>query len=116
MRLLLAALALLASCGPGLTLQTKTFELPGDSAPYVFTGVVIYQQYDSWPFFQVEGDPNRYSRILRRRVKVELVIRGGPMAESVDLFEIAWVGILTGMPDWTEAGNRYLFFAKVENG
>lgn len=116
MRPLLAVLPLLVSCGPGLTLQTEPFELPGDNATHVFTGAVQYQQYDSWPFFEIEGDTNRNWKILRRRVKVELVIRGEPMAHAVDLYEISWTGGMSGEWDWTEVGLRYLFFAKVENG
>ncbi len=116
MRPLLAVLPLLVSCGPGLTLQTEPFELPGNNATHVFTGVVQYQQYDSWPLFRVEGDERQLWKILRRRIRVELVIRGGRMADTVDLYEISWTGGLVGEWDWTEEGARYLFFAKVENG
>ena len=117
MRLALLVLCvLLSSCGPGLTLQEPGGKFAGDVATHIFTGVIQYQQLDSWPFFRVPGDDTGYWRIFRRRVRVELVVRGGPMADVVDLFEIAWIGGASG--DWnaTQVGERAVFLAKMESG
>jgi len=43
-------------------------------ASLVFIGVIEGHHFDSYPFFRVAGDDQRYWKIRRRRVRVETVL------------------------------------------
>jgi hypothetical protein len=85
-------------------------------------GGIEKQDFESWPFFSVPGFPGmdlkerRYWRVLRRRVRVEIVVKGSEPRKLIDVYEIFWTGGATG--DWnsTQEKERDLFLVRVENG
>ncbi len=92
-----------------------------DRADLVFIGVIESQHFDFWPFFRfnLAGEnpaTAKYWKVLRRRVRVEMVIRGMESRKLIDVYEIFWTGGTTG--DWnsTRDGERDLFLVRVENG
>lgn len=87
----------------------------------VFVGVIERHHFDSWPFFRVPGSETspsegKYWKILRRKVRVEMVIRGVEPRDWIDVYEIFWTGGTTG--DWnsTTDGQRALFLVRKEDG
>ena len=88
-------------------------------ASVVLVGVIEEQKLERWPWFRVSlprdvgGD---YWRILRRRVRVETVLRGSETRKSIDVYEVHWTGGTSG--DWnsTRDGERYLFLLREERG
>ena len=97
---------LLSGCGPRLEFNSSPDMTPADMlkrASLIFVGVIEKHQFDSWPFFrlntpQVDSDASRYWKILRRRVRVELLVYGTERQPKVDVYEIFWRGGATG--DW----------------
>ena len=91
-------------------------------ATHAFIGVIEDQQFQYSPFLRVPGFPDmdrkeqRYWRVLRRRVHVELLLKGSEPRKEVDVFEIFWTGGASG--DWnsTQNNERNLFLVRVENG
>jgi hypothetical protein len=113
------AFVFVAGCGPGLEFNTSQNMTPNEMlarSSHVFVGVLERQQLDSWPFFRVPGDTTGYWKILRRRVRVEGVLKGTETRRRVDIFEIFWTGGATGDWNYTPDGQRYLFLVQLENG
>ena len=128
--LLAGASILLGGCGPRLTFngsQSMTPDQMLDRASHVFVGVIQEQKLESISLFDRPagfhrpaglGDPQNDHRwkILRRRVSIEMVLRGVEPRKAVDVYEIPWSGAAMG--DWnsTQNGERDLFLVNVENG
>lgn len=53
--------------------------------------------------------------MLRRRIRVEAVLKGHEPGTQVDLYEAYWFGAATGDWNLTRTGARYLFLARMEN-
>lgn len=109
----------MTGCGPGLEFNTSQDMTPGEMlerSSHVFVGVLERQQFDSWPFFRVPGDTDGYWKVLRRRVRIDGVLRGVEPRRLVDVFEISWTGGTTGDWNYTDENRRYLFLVRVENG
>jgi hypothetical protein len=125
MRLALGLAALLlCGCGPGLVFNASQ-EMSHDEmlrrASLVFVGVIKSHHVDSWPFFwltmrQHQPDRPDYWKVLRRRVRVELVLRGAESRRGIDVYEIHWTGGTSGNWNSTQDGERALFLVRVENG
>jgi hypothetical protein len=118
------ALLLLSGCGPGLVFNPSP-RMSSDEmlarASHVFVGVIEKQQFDSWPFFHVSApgenpDNLKHWKVLRRRVRIEMVLRGSEPRRLVDVYEIAWTGGTTGDWNYTKPGERNLFLLRVEGG
>ncbi len=109
----------LTGCDYGLVFN-NTPEMTPDQmlgrASLVFIGVVETHHFDNYPYLTQPTADGPYWRILRRRVRVEAVLRGTEPRKWVDVFEIFWRGGATG--DWnaTQDGDRYLFLVRVEDG
>lgn len=87
-----------------------------DRSTHVFLGVVEREQIEFRPFFRVPGDDSRYWKVLRRRVRVEAVLKGHEPRSPVDIYEIVCTGGVTGDWNWTAEGSRYLFLVHTESG
>ena len=90
-------------------------------ADLVFIGVIEAHHLDSYPFFRppkssVIGADEEWWRPLRRRVRVETVLRGTYSKKVIDVYEIFWLGGATGNWNFTRDGDRYLFMVRRENG
>src|ERR1035438_792626 len=92
-----------------------------ERASHIFVGVIQKQSFDSWPFFRLNipgDDPStaKYWKILRRKVRIEMMLRGAESRSVVDVYEIFWTGGTSG--DWnsTQDGDRALFLVRIENG
>jgi hypothetical protein len=85
-------------------------------ASHIFIGVIESQEFEHWLFLRVPGDNSGYWKVLRRRVRVENVLRGTEPRKTIDIYEIFWTGGTSG--DWnsTQDDRRYLFLVRVENG
>lgn len=89
-------------------------------ASHVVIGVIESHKLESWPFFRasVPSDVGKakYWKILRRRVRVEAVLRGSESRKLIDVYEVFWTGATTG--DWnaTHDGERAVFPLRIEDG
>ena len=124
-RLVLACLSLLlCGCGPRLTYSGYRQMTPDEMlarSSLVFVGV-IESHHSNWhPFRQVllpVDAPARGNswRIVRRRVQIELVLRGSEPRKAIDVYEVFANGGLSGDSNSTEEGQRALFLVEVEDG
>jgi hypothetical protein len=117
--LLLLSALLLTGCGPGLVFnnsQEMTREQMLARADHIFIGVIEKQEFENWLSLRVPGDSSSYWKVLRRRVRLETVLRGVEPRKTIDIYEIFWTGGASG--DWnsTQDDHRYLFLVRVENG
>jgi hypothetical protein len=88
----------------------------------VFIGVIEEQKFAPeilfhWVPLPGERAANADSwRVLRRRVRIETVLRGVESRKTIDVYEIFGIGPASG--DWnsTEEGERDLFLVRLENG
>jgi hypothetical protein len=92
-----------------------------DRASLVFVGVIQEQLYERWPSFrlvlpQANSQDRQYWRVLRRKVRVETVLRGTEPHDIIDLYEVFWVGGASGSWNGTEVGDRDLFLLNKERG
>ncbi len=85
-------------------------------ATHAFVGVIEQQEVLKWSHPYVPGDRTGYWKLLRRRIRVENVLRGRESRDRVDIYEIFWTGGATG--DWnaTETGKRYVFLVRTDGG
>jgi uncharacterized protein YceK len=111
----------LSGCGHVFVLsQTQSRDEMLSRASLVMVGVIESHHWESWPFFRVslpsDAREGKYWRVLRRRVRVETVLRGSESRKSIDVYEIFWTGGATG--DWnaTQDGERDVFLLRVEGG
>jgi hypothetical protein len=83
---------------------------------HVFVGVIEKQEFPNRFLFRVSGeDPGKW-RVLRRRVRVETVLRGEESRPVIDVYEVFSTLGVSG--DWnsTQDNRRYLFPVRLENG
>ena len=79
-------------------------------ATHIFIGVIERQDFESWPFLSVPGFPGmdskerRYWRVLRRKVRVEIIVKGIEPRKLIDVYEIFWTGGATG--DWNSTQDK----------
>lgn len=120
--LLILATVLLTGCDYGFTFHPEemTVDQMLQRADLVFIGVIQEHHIDSWPFFRApggrpEGHPEWWLP-LRRRVRVETLLKGSYPGPTIDVYEIFWRGGTTG--DWnsTHDDERDLFMVRRENG
>jgi len=100
-------------------------------ASHVLIGVIENHEFASWPLFRVSlsgeysgvypdaerhAGEARYWKVLRRRVRVEAVLRGIERRKIIDVYEVFWTGGATG--DWnsTHDGERAVFLLRIEHG
>jgi hypothetical protein len=120
---LILATVLLTGCNYGFTfhLEEMTPDQMLRRADLVFIGVIQEHHFDSWPFFRVAGgSPDGHPewwRPLRRRVRVETLLRGSNPGQVIDIYEMFGFGGGTS-GDWnsTRDNERYLFMVRGENG
>jgi hypothetical protein len=117
--ILICAVFVLTGCGPGLVFnnsQGMTSEQMLQRADHVFIGVVEDQQLQAWPFLRVPGDGEHNWAIARRRVRIEMLLRGVEPRKSVDVYEFYWTNATSG--DWNaiQGHARCLFMVRTENG
>ena len=73
-----------------------------ERATHVLVGVIEKHDIERWPFLSVPGFPGmdpreqRYWRVMRRRVHVELVVKGVEPRRLIDVYEIFWTGATNG--------------------
>jgi hypothetical protein len=124
MRRLFLGTLLLFTTGCGTMLHFDKSEMTPDQmlarATHIFVGVIEKQEIVSaWPILRIDGAPTDARplwKILRRRVRVEMVLRGSEPRTQIDIYEIFWTGGTTG--DWnnTHNGERDLFMVRKEGG
>jgi hypothetical protein len=85
-------------------------------ADHVFIGVIEKQAYELWPFLRIPGANSSNWRVWRRRVRVEIVLRGSEPQKLIDVYEYSSTLGLSGDLNLTEDGERDLFMVRVENG
>jgi hypothetical protein len=116
--ILIFAIFLLTGCAPGLVFNIS--EMTPDQmlqrADHVFIGVIVDQQLQAWPFFRVPGQKPGDWAVLRRRVRLENVLRGSESRKEIDIYEIFWTDGTTGDWNHTDDGERDLFLVRTENG
>jgi hypothetical protein len=117
--LLISAALLLTGCGPGLVFnnsQEMSRDQMLDRASHIFIGVIEHHEFENWLFLRVPGDHSGFWKVLRRRVRVENVLRGVEPRKTIDIYEIFWTDGASG--DWnaTQDDQRYLFLTRTENG
>lgn len=86
----------------------------------VFVGVIQDQQFDWWPAFQgtmqfANPEEAKHWQVLRRRVRVETVLKGSEPRPALDIFEIFSVGAADGDWNLTDVGERHLFLVRRES-
>jgi hypothetical protein len=115
--ILIFAVLMLSGCGPGLVFDNSymTPDQMLQRADHIFIGVIVDQQLQAWPFFRVPGQKPGDWAILRRRIRLENVLRGVEPRTEVDIYEVFGLGGKVG--DWnsTEVGERDLFLVRLEN-
>lgn len=126
MRLLLACLSLLlCGCGPPRLTFNESQEMTRDEilarSSLVFVGVIESHDIDLRPLPPaslpgIAPASLELWKIMRRRVRVELVLRGTETRKEIDVYEIFYSGATSG--DWnsTRNGERDLFLVRIENG
>jgi hypothetical protein len=122
--ILLIAATLLTGCDHGFEFHPEdlTPQQMVDRAELIFVGMIEGQHVDSYPFFDVAVPPGvgtGFWRPLRRRVRVEAVLRGTYAKPKMDVFEVFWMG--GGSLSWngnnvTREGERVLFMVRRESG
>ncbi len=122
---LLLSLMMLAGCNHGFhphIEQVSEGQLPA-RAELILIGVIEGHHRDSFPYFRPDkipaGDPPEFWRPVRRRIRVEAVLRGAYAEPQIDVYEIAWLG--GGSFSWsafniTRDGERCLFLLRKEGG
>jgi len=96
-------------------------------ATHIFVGVIEKQEFEDWriawlyryswlgqkfPWFF----PSDRYQPLRRRVRVEMVLRGTEPRSIIDIYEVYWTGATTGDWNFTHDNERDLFLVRLENG
>lgn len=89
-------------------------------ATHVLVGVIEAHHLESWPKFRValpaDANEPKYWRVLRRRIRVETVLRGELPKQSIDVYEVFWTGGASGNWNSTQDGERAVFLLRVEQG
>jgi hypothetical protein len=132
----LAAVVFLVGCSPRFQSNTSPMatEEMLQRATHVFVGVIEGQDF-GWPYSFYETVPwlsapvpdwlkysvhwlvgGRKWVVLRRRVRVEMVLKGSEARKFIDVYEIVWMGATTGDWNFTQNNERDLFLARVEGG
>ncbi len=110
----------LAGCGNVLTFNSVSSreELP-KQASHIFIGVIEDQELLAWPWHRAivpATEAGGYWRILRRRLKIETVVRGIETRPAIDFYEVYWTGAAVGQWNTNRTGKRALFLLRLENG
>ena len=85
-------------------------------ADHIFMGVIEKQDYEYWPFLRIPGQDSSKWRVWRRRVRIEILLRGTEPRKSIDVYEYSSTLGSSGDLNSTEDGERDLFLVRVENG
>lgn len=88
-------------------------------ASLVVVGVIEEHKLESWPSFRVRvpsRDGPEYWRVLRRRVRAEMVLAGSAKPGPMDVYEVHWTGGRSGNWNFTRDGERAVFPLRVEHG
>jgi hypothetical protein len=118
MRFILAAVTLaLVSCAQ---LQRNTSEMTAEQmlqrSTHVFIGVIEKHEYSNKFLFRVSGEGSEHWRVMDRKVRVEMVLRGSEPRSVIDIYEAIPPGGANANSNSTNDGSRYLFPVRVENG
>ena len=111
MRLSLIMLALtLGSCTrlPHNT-STMTTEQLLQGSTHLFIGVIEKHEFPNRFLFRVSGEDGGKWRVIRMKVKVELVLQGVEPRPRIDIYEAFPIGGLSGDWNLTQDNRRYLF-------
>jgi hypothetical protein len=78
---------------------------------HVFIGVIEKHERPNKLRIRVSGEDAGHWMVVKRRVRVENVLRGTESRPVIDVYEVFWAGGLMG--DWnsTQDNGRYLFLA-----
>ncbi len=110
----------LLGCGPVFARnQPSSREEMLAGASLVIVGVIEEHKLESWPYFRVRvpsDADSKFWRVLRRRVRVEMVLAGSVKPGPIDVYEVYWTGGTSG--DWnsTQDGERAVFPLRMDNG
>ncbi len=88
-------------------------------ASHIFIGVIEDQELLAWPWHRAivpATEAGGYWRILRRRLRIETVVRGNETRPAIDVYEVYWTGGAAGKWNSTQTGQRALFLLRLENG
>ena len=125
-------LTALIGCGHVFVLShVKSRDEMLSRASHVLIAVIDNHEFASWPLFRVSlpgeysgvypdaerhAGEAKYWKVLRRRIRVEAVLRGIERRKIIDLYEVFWTGGASG--DWnsTHDGERAVFLLRVEHG
>jgi hypothetical protein len=83
---------------------------------HVFIGVIEKHERPNKLRIRVSGEDAGHWMVVKRRVRVENVLRGTESRPVIDVYEVFWAGGLMG--DWnsTQDNGRYLFPVRLDNG
>ena len=83
---------------------------------HVFIGVILKHEFPNRLLFRISGEDAASWRVIRMKIRVEMVVRGTEPRAVIDVYEAFPTGGVTG--DWnsTHDHRRYLFLVRVENG
>jgi len=83
---------------------------------HVFIGVIEKQEFQNRFLFRVAGEDSERWRIVKIKLRVEVVLRGTESRPVIDVYEAFPTGLLNG--DWnsTHRNSRYLFPVRIEDG
>src|SRR5690349_11676775 len=117
--LLIALLATLTACAPKLTYVSTQDLREGElwaRSSHIFLGVIEDHVLPFYPLYRKPGDDTGYWRILRRRVRIEAVVKGVEPRPYVYIYEIFWTGGATGGWNATQSNARYIIPLRIEDG
>ena len=118
MRFILAAVALtFVSCA---RLQRNTSQMTAEQmlqrSTHVFIGVIERHEFPNKLLFRVTGEDAQRWRVVDRRVRVEMVLRGIEPRSLIDIYEAIPTGGANANSNSTHDGSRYLFLVRLEYG
>lgn len=108
---------MLGSCA---RIQRNTSEMTVEQmlqcSTHVFIGTIEKHELPNRLLFRVSGEDAEHWRVIDRRVRVEMVLRGIEPRSVIDIYEAFPTGGLTG--DWNSTHDhaRYLFPVRMEGG
>ena len=115
--LLVIAALMLSAC---TTIEVNTSEMMPDQmlerSTHVFVGVIQKEELLGRLISRVTGQQEVPWRAARRRVQVEMVLRGDEPRKLIDIYEAVPMSGFNGDFNITQEGGRYLFLLRLEGG
>lgn len=108
---------MLGSCA---RLQRDSSEMTAEQmlqrSTHVFIGTIEKHEYPNELLFRVSGEDAEHWRVIDRRVRVEMVLRGFEPHSVIDIYEAIPTGGANADSNSTHDDSRYLFLVRLEDG